>query len=430
MAIDYGLLGSGLTGLSQGLLANSGPRAAPVSLGQSFGAGMQGMNLGFEQYKALQAAKEEAAWKRKQEEQMYAYEAQKMGAAQSEQVRADRVQDGRTAYANALTNQGIGPGAGATRPQQARLPQTQSFGQNPALQAAAGLRAGGSVSDAQAMMAPPGPQSPFTLGPGQSRFDSDGDEIASVDRAPEEDPEIWITAQRLYPGDPAKQREFVEKSKLKPLVNMGDKGLSTMDVGDITSYGKLANEAQNDLDTIYQAEQALNGEFETGSFSSFRAGLGRIGVLFGLPMEWLELSPGAVVNADVIQSLGAAFTLKVTGQLQGNISARELTFAQRVSFGLAKTKEGNYALLKMRRAADNRIIEKAIQSRAWYEDNGGSLTGFRKHWRDYVARTPMYSDDLVSQINELMNIEPSDEEVVSQMGDIYNATTGQWEASE
>ena len=434
MAFDINSLLAGAGGFGQSLLATAGPQPYPMSPLATIGGGLLGAQGAIQERQANLAAQELADLERQLIEQQVA------AGNRADQAAQDRLALGRNLVGQA--QQGT-PGASATVPSGASfLRDQQMMTQDPRYWAGKAMLAGLDPDAFSHLMLEP-------------------QDFSASDWAVFENPSLGTkkTINIATPQGAAEANALTAQGWNRTLtpaasVSINQGGETPYDLyrqefaGDLAEsdseyYAAIRDAATKAEQTIYTLEQmdvGLSGDFETGSLSGVRVGLGRFANLLGVDLAGIGLGPGAMASADAINTASSTLTQEYLEGFKGNTSNRELAFSRESVPGLMKTPEGNALLVEMKRAISNRLLFKRTMADAFMAEHNGMRTKdgrtFDGQWKEFVEETPLYTEDQMERMRTLMGLAPSDEDVAEAWNQgasqgiplrIYNPNTGEFE---
>jgi len=246
----------------------------------------------------------------------------------------------------------------------------------------------------------------FTLSPGQSRFDSRGNPVASG--APKTTTlEQNLISAGLQPGTPEFNQAIlnsVNKSAVSITNEAEAKGLTeeqkALAKSRVTRFEGIQLAADNAIDQDEQLAQLENIDISTGFGTEARGSLASVvNAIFG------EGSGDSLLNLSLpaLQAFRGVSARLVNSELNKAKGPQTEGDAQRAKSTLASlTNEGdaNRFLVKSLRATNARKIEQA----AFYEEvleRDGTLKQADKEWSAFKRKTPMLSDTVLDSASGL-----------------------------
>lgn len=246
---------------------------------------------------------------------------------------------------------------------------------------------------------------PFTLSPGQQRFDPAGNPIAALPAAPDEPgfqefviPQAEYAAQSL---PPLPEGQVWVQTETGPVVR-GAAGPQTVLTAE-RAYDRVTGEGDaNVRNEIYANERNAVGEiarlglmeqqindpnFYSGANADLVIGARRLGVALGLA------DPDSLVSTEQFISLSNQAILdRIGGSLGTAISNGDRDFIQQIAANRTYTPEGNLAILGVQRALAERELEVARMARDYERRNNGRIdSGFFAEIAQWAEANPMFA---------------------------------------
>lgn len=267
---------------------------------------------------------------------------------------------------------------------------------------------------------PPAPQSQFT--DDQRRRArialTGGDQDAAV-KILSEDPrsgalkEIDIIQRRLArlpqnaPNRPALEARLSKLTTSQPLIQqIGGKDLSELQkklsqveatrLGGFVDVGDTATEQLVEIDTL---ERQLASGLTTGALTPLATSVSGLARSVGLDPESVGLADPS--NAQAFTAGVNRVVQRMTQNLKGALSEKELAFLQRSTVSLANTPEANAQIIAVMRKGLRQQQGRAIAAEEWIEDFGSLRAknedgqNFSRAWSSEVRDSALPDDALV-----------------------------------
>lgn len=217
---------------------------------------------------------------------------------------------------------------------------------------------------------------------------------------PEASPETirLLQAAGIDPNSP--QGQQIIMNRLAP------KGLSikTADGTEITQGPLGGNQGQkNDANRIKEAQDiAASGAEMKQTAKMLRdasanvgysgPGAGILGPVFDTAEQMGMPSVGKAGARALMDSGSLNVVLSNVAKTKGAVSDKEMSLFSTAAPGMARTPQGNAALIDIIDKMGERQIQRATQMEQWYSQKG-NLAGFEQAWGQYVAQNPLLSDN-------------------------------------
>lgn len=254
----------------------------------------------------------------------------------------------------------------------------------------------------------PKPGEPYTLGPGDVRYGSGNQPVASNPKPPEGRfrPLTNPAERALYgipPNDPTPYQigpdgkvYQVGGSNVAVTTNIaGEKAWDTESAKLFAQqYNKItteANKAQEMLGLYDLAASGLDTGVRTGAFGSAEQDVRRFGLALGIG-EADKVAGGELIAA-VQNRLALIMRNPDSGMgMPGAVSDRDLVFLKEAQIGLDRSPEGNKRMLEAFRRLEQRKIEIAKMADAYIAQHGRLDAGFNGVVRKHAEENPLFTD--------------------------------------
>ena len=242
------------------------------------------------------------------------------------------------------------------------------------------------------------PKQPVIVPEGGTAIDQSGKALFT---GPPKQTEAEREAANLYPNDPAKQRQYVETARMKPLVQQTTAFNQQQETEERKTVGKFYGEVYGDAQKAGFNAQATNAKLDALGQSLERtySGTGGQTVLdLKKAAKALGMDVEGVPEGEVSRAIGRELALTLRNPsggagMPGALSNSDREFLESMVPGLSTTSEGNKLLLDFHKRINTRNIEVAKIMRDYRRQNGQVDEGLFDKLKEYSDKNPIFKPE-------------------------------------